>query len=712
MSGVKNNGTSFTYDFGIAISQSTIGKLVKLTGASLSLASAFYTLRNTAVQYVDTLRKNTLRFGGVLSTMKAMEQAQNRLIAGQSHFSVDDQLQGMNQLMSVGVDVGRNLDWINKAAHATGKSFAEFSGMITNAINGNLQGLVDAGLMTQRTTKMFEKFQGNQIMMQKAVMSFLKQHKGLINAINNDFLTVEDGVKRLKAVFSSFLKSVIGKPNDPGSLYGTISRMINDFADAFGKGGKMSKSMQALQEYGKGIGMLLTWVVKQVGGVIRYLLRQAKNMASALLGSSDTFAERMRSFIVWLEFWKQEVVSFLKEYENEIKFLLKLLIAYKALKFVFTIGKSALNSVILYRDAIKGTIALQKRYMASMGPFIGKYAKFFQSLAVWLPKPLRKAWVYLGKFFADFSINMGLIGKKIVSVFAGPFKWLWNGFKFLIGLIRNLPGLIASIFKGLKALWTAINATNPIGWIILAITLLTTLYAKSEKFRVFVNNLFKGIWEAIKFIWNIIALVLTVVQIGLKNVWTSFKTNVWDNIKNFFDNAMTWISEMWNAFKDTTIGKWINEHIVQPLETVFNWIGNVWSVISNSIGKVVSWISGANNELSQTTDELAAKNGVIAVPTLKGGNYDTNDSTSYLNPNNWWDASKQNAPTIENTNPILGNSVASSNSNSDRNSTNMSFNNGAIKIVVQKGENIDENKLAEQVKRVILDMKREGELRG
>jgi hypothetical protein len=82
----------FAYDFGIAISQSTLTKLTRLTGASLTLASAFYALKSTASEYVDVLKENTIRLGGVLSTMQAMEQAQRRLVQGQSYFDVSDQL--------------------------------------------------------------------------------------------------------------------------------------------------------------------------------------------------------------------------------------------------------------------------------------------------------------------------------------------------------------------------------------------------------------------------------------------------------------------------------------------------------------------------------------------------------------------------------------------------------------------------------------------
>ena len=149
------NQSQFTYDFGISIAQSTVNKMIRLTGATVTLASAMYALQNTADKYVKTLRENALRFGGYLSTIRAMEEAQNRLIKGQTSFSVDDQLRGMNRLASVGIKVGKDFDFINKAAHATGKNFAEFSGAIASAIQGNMSSLVDMGLLTQRATRMF-----------------------------------------------------------------------------------------------------------------------------------------------------------------------------------------------------------------------------------------------------------------------------------------------------------------------------------------------------------------------------------------------------------------------------------------------------------------------------------------------------------------------------------------------------------------------------
>ena len=112
----------FTYDFGIAIAQGTVNKIARLAGITLTLAAAYNSLMGYAEKYVNTLKTTATQFGGFTRTIQVMEQAQNRLLSGQSKFSVDDQMHGMKQLMAMGVDVEQHLGFIDKAAHATGQS--------------------------------------------------------------------------------------------------------------------------------------------------------------------------------------------------------------------------------------------------------------------------------------------------------------------------------------------------------------------------------------------------------------------------------------------------------------------------------------------------------------------------------------------------------------------------------------------------------------
>lgn len=711
----SGNNAQFTYDFGIAIAQSTVNKVTRLTGASLTLASAFYALKTTATEYVGTLRENTLRFGGVLSTMKAIEQAQNRLIKGQSYFNVDDQLRGMNDLMAVGIDARENLEWINKAAHATGKNFAEFSGMIASAIQGNTSALVDAGLMTQRATRMFDKYEANTIMRQQAILDFVKNHKGLMNAIKNDFETIQDQSRRIKATWQSFLKSIMGSPKDPNSFYGQIVSSMRMVAEA------LSRNSEQIQRYGFVIGQTLGWVIKQIGHFVVWIGRQVNKVLTSVWKVTDDFQNQTRSMLVWLEFWKLRVLDFFKKYSSEIKTILKLLVAYKALKAVFVVGKSAVASVIALKNAWRGAVLLQGRYLRMMGPIGTRFSRWLMSLAAFMPKSFRRIWVSMGKTIMLLPVYFKTALKGIPKMFTSLFGFIGRGIRTVFSLVLNLPKLIGVALKGVRTLYMALLGSNPVGWVILAITLLTTLYKKSERFRVFVNTLFKLMFESIKLVWNSASYVITWVMVGFKKVWEAFKNHVWTPISNFFSWAWDSVKTLWSSFKDTSVGQWIDKWIVTPLKSAFEWILNAWNTIVSGLGKALEWLGIANTKVSTATQDLAKQQGVPTLPTFSGGTYDLNDSTDYLqnpfkkNVNEIPGAnpiSDQTPTELPSVNPLLVETPAPQTPPAPTSSTSMTFNNGAIQIIVDKGENIDESKLARKVREVISDLNRETNLRG
>lgn len=701
----RGNQAQFTYDFGIAIAQSTVSKITRLTGATLTLASAFYALKTTAADYVDTLRGNTLRFGGVLSTLKAMEQAQNRLIKGQSYFNVKDQLSGMNQLMAMGVKVGENFDWINKAAHATGKSFTEFSNAIAAGIGGNMQSLVDMGLLTQRATRMFDKYQANTIMRQQAILNFVKNHKGLMNAIRNDFETVQDQMTRIKGIWNDFLKSILGRPNDPNSFYGQIVSSMKMVATA------LARNMEQIRRYAFVIGQTLGWVIRQIGHFVVWVGRQTKKALETVWSVTDNFQEQTRSMLVWLEFWKLKVLDFFKRYGSEIKLILKLLVAYKALKAVFVISDLAIASVIRYRKALLGMFALQKKYLAMMGPGLGnKFTRWLQSLAAFMPRWLRRIWVSVGKFFERniFGGGFAKFFKSIGPFFVKLFGFIGKGLRFILGIFRNFPAILGAALKAGRALWVALNATNPVGWIILAISLLVTLYVKSKAFRDFTNLYFKTVLEYIKLLWNSVVWLYVQIRIGLIKVWNWFKEYVWNPVADFFGKVGGWISDMWGKFMNTAVGRWINEWIVEPIKAVFNWVADLWSNIMGGLQKIYNWFKGANKTVVEATQRDAAKYGIYA-PTWGG----TDNGTTPIGTPDVPTTPDTPATPVGTSNPITDSRKPMDySSTGDAQATTMSFNKGAVQIIVQKGENIDENKLARKIREVIEDMERTGRKRG
>ena len=74
-------------------------------------------------------------------------------------------------------------------------------------------------------------------------------------------------------------------------------------------------------------------------------------------------------------------------------------------------------------------------------------------------------------FFWGIFKNIAISFFNYSKALFGPlFKFLIGGLKNVGNVILNLPRLIGIAFNAIKGLWTALNATNPVGWIILAVT--------------------------------------------------------------------------------------------------------------------------------------------------------------------------------------------------------------------------------------------------
>ena len=272
MTGATTGGQGqFSYDFGIAIAQGTVNKLARLAGVTLTLAAAYHSLMEYSTEYISTLKTSALQFGGYTKTLLTMEQAQRRLIEGQTTFSVDDQMKGMRQLMVAGINVKKNFDFINKSAHAMGASFKDFSGAISQGIQGNMNGLVEMGLLTQRAVRMFEKYPANTVMRQQAVVNFVRSHKGLQTLIKNDFYTIQDQMLRLKEVWKAFLKSIVGDPRDPTSFYGKAVSTLKFVADSF------ARNMVYIKRAGFVTSKVLGWFISKVGNFSVWMGRKIKN---------------------------------------------------------------------------------------------------------------------------------------------------------------------------------------------------------------------------------------------------------------------------------------------------------------------------------------------------------------------------------------------------------------------------------------------------
>lgn len=718
------NQAQFTYDFGIMIAQSTVNKVARLTGVTLSLASAFYALQTTGDKYVKTLRENSLRFGGFISTIQQMEKAQERLIKGQTSFSVDDQLKGLNQLAAVGINVRKDFDFINKSAHATGKSFSEFSSAIANAVQGNMQSLVDMGLMTQRATRMFDKYTANTVMRQQAILNFVKQHKGLNDLIKNDFENIQDQIVRIKATWSGFLKEVVGKPNDPESLYGMVNKSLKSIAQKF------SQSYKDLKQYGKGIGIVMGWTVRQIGRTIEWLGRQGKKAINFLLGSSETFVERMRTLVVWLEFWRLKVRDFFDEYGNSIKSIIKWLLIFKGLKTVFVISKAAIASAYAYNAALFGRLGFFtriKRVQKSIGG-ISWWKAFWLSV---IPRWLRRTLTWFSRFF---SVTL----PKALPKTLGLFKKIGS---FIGGGLTSSAGKLIGKFAGAVGIWTTVYET--LQWI---------------DRKVFgIDNSFGTMMKNLKTSW-----------ISLKNNFFSFYDDFryqWSSFSDWWSEHVTepirkrwqdagwsdWFTNMKNNFKDLidTVKGWL-EPIFKPFRSLMNWFDERVATFKSVQGQKliqqnnfrnqqalnnINWVNAKRKEaVARGYDPNRYQYTPRAQELIEQGKKinaknSRTDGTTPLTPkerNAFVGALRSQyastKPLSEGTEKVENPITAVKNDtqptytaqdvfNETDYSSPITLENGAVQIIVQKGEGIDEQKLASKVKRIISDLQRETRMR-
>lgn len=507
---LRGGDPQFSYDFGIAVSTATLSKITRLTGVTLSLAGAYYALQKTATEYVDTLKPNAMRFGGYLNTMQTMAKLQDRIAKGQTSFSVQQQMRGMNDLMSVGIKASENLDFLDKSAHAMGVSFDEFAGAIANGIRGNMSGLVQMGLLTERSTRYFEKYQANTIQRQQAILNFVKEHKGLQTLIKNDFRTIKDGTAQISGIWKTFMQSVVGDPRNPDSLYGSVVGVFDKI------GGGLSKSLEYIKRAGYMVGRVLGWFVKQIGEFVMWVGRVINKSLDGSKKILDNYRESTNSLIVWLEFMKLRVVKFFQDYQEPMKTTLKLLLAYKALKTVslpFIRGKWRTERMLQNPADYRG----------------GGYK------AHGLQEGSRKRrWMYIKNMFMKPKTQTQIAASFGMLKRSGP-------------IIKTISAALLNVGKiGLKGIVGSTFGAILLDFEVLKIYIKDILGLSEE-------------WDkSMQSIWRFVKSIGTLVSDVIDRKFEKFKTN-WDIMGNqlliAWNNLVYGIGKTWRDFMRTDVGK-------------------------------------------------------------------------------------------------------------------------------------------------------------
>jgi hypothetical protein len=714
-----SEASQFTYDFGIAISQQAIASVTRLAGVSLSLASAMYAINTFSKEYVKTLKMEAVYFGGYLKTIQSMQEAQDRLLQGMTTFSMKDQLNGMNQLRSVGVDVQKNFEFLSKTAHAMGTDFTSMSGAVASAISGNMQGLISMGVMTQRAARMFDKYEANTVMREQAVMSFLKNHKGILSMIKNDFETMEDQLVRLKGVWESFLKAVMGDPKDPTGLYGQITGTLKRLAEAF------SRNVEMIKRAGFVIGKVLGWVFRQVGNVSLWVGHQFKKLFGHLDILQSDFQERTYAMIVRLEFWKNHILNFLREHKTAIKTIAALILSYMGLKLGWSISKDAIGSVIRYRREFMNLIRLVTR--RGLGTMIVD-ALSMRALSSASSRQLLRA-------LGISNIRHLLFG--ILNGVMDFFTLALPGFFTAMG--TALADLFVGVFTAsLPAISAALAAIPVAGWILLAVAAIVVLYYKWEWFRNTVNqnikdfgkalkSLFGFIWSLVKFLGAVFNLLWANIKNGFVQAWVGLKTWISDAWREFkqlgsligealynslgggkggwWDKLSEGISKVWDSIKNSSAVKWLKENFFDPMSkffssftSVFDFFAKFYDLASSFVNKGSDYINAEADKVNANTDYWMGKQ-PTPKPQSPNGTVPIKSAT---------EAKKQSTPQQEVT-AAFGNTGKSE--QATNNTSNVTVQPGAVVINVNKADGWDENKMAKKIREVLQEVTRTENIR-
>lgn len=225
------------------------------------------------------------------------------------------------------------------------------------------------------------------------------------------------------------------------------------------------------------------------------------------------------------------------------------------------------------------------------------------------------------------SLGIGLILAGIVITISSIIEFIkdptWDNF-------ANILTGLAIILAGVAIAMLAVNAANPVAWIMLAISALVALVAviikNWDKIKETIKNcidsiknFFSGLWTSIKNIFS---------KVGS---WFGEKfTSAWNAIKKAFSPVTSFFKGIWTTIKNmfTKIGTTIGDAIGGAFKTVVNTIIKFAENKINGFIKAINVAIGVINAIPRVEIKKLA---LLNIPKLATGtNYVPNDQLAYI----------------------------------------------------------------------------------
>lgn len=580
MDGIIETNNGLAYDFGVAIAQGATNALAVMATKVITLTGSVYALMDAGRTADEMLRKNQLQLGGYANYLKAIDYFSQKVISGQSYFDVDNLLEGSKALSRAGLDFKQNFDLINKAAQGMGTDFANLSHIIQS---GDYSALAEAGLITQKMATYMDRTTFTAQQGTRKVLALLKQAdaKGLFK---QNVATVEQTIMRLKEIYNSFMRSIIGDIKDPEGFWYNLRKIISEFADFF------ANRMDKIRKIGQAIGKFLTWTIRMVSGFVKYMYR----FVQSIIGNTDNFfsnwQEKMLSFGLWLEILRVKIKDFFLEYEGVIFRVLKTYLMYKAV----TMGGAWMIT------AWARGLAAARMYFGGLSFMV-------------------KRW----------KVQFLLMTRQFNSAFVASHRMgqIWKN--------TSILSVISNIAKAAWA-WTAAMLANPITWIVAGVVALVAavylLWKYWNDIREYVNGVSDKTLLLITVFFPLVGLVMTMAK-----YWNEIKTiaqNVWQVIVNLSDALMSVASIIWKDVKGkfSAVFTWLKDVIgkidgwfektfgdsyrkfktifIEPIKLAFSkikeWISDAFDIdLGKGFNKIIDWTKELVKGTSTAADQLA-----------------------------------------------------------------------------------------------------------
>jgi len=202
------------------------------------------------------------------------------------------------------------------------------------------------------------------------------------------------------------------------------------------------------------------------------------------------------------------------------------------------------------------------------------------------------------------ALGIGLIVGGIVALIQDIVKFIQDpSWKNFANILRDLAILLA----GVAIAMLAVNAANPIAWIILLISIIVLLVAEVIKH-----------WDEIK---EVLGKVGNWINEHIIQPVVKFFQELWEKISTGVTNA-------WNGIKGvlSTVGNWIYTKIVQPVGNFFSnlWNGfktgavNAWNGIKNIFSTIGNFFGNIIRTIINKFRDMGARVGEVVSGAFKG----------------------------------------------------------------------------------------------